>query len=125
MPRKKNGAKPSAPSRTSASKNGLASDEDVTQGKITVDEIDVLRLQKLVYQTQSIAASVSEARNRLNELSAKYAETRSLLVSEIERVRIQYGLRPQHDIILDDDSPGLVVINEQRKAEEEAKADQV
>lgn len=84
----------------------------VAHSEKRIDEIDTLRLQKLMHHANSLTQQGIELRRRAMEVQAearrKYEEFQAL----VKDVKARYELGPEHDIDLTDDNGGLVTVRE-------------
>ena len=96
--------------------------ESIEKGEYKIkDELTVLKLQKLMYQKQSLEGSLTDLANQHEKLSVKLGQANQVLQGEMEKTAKKFGLAKYHQILLDDENAGKVLVNTQIKAIIEAQ----
>lgn len=87
-------------------------DEQVQNGELVIDELSILKLQKLLHQTRALnseyAATIAKART-IEKAKNEKAEEFTRYAKEVHE---KYGLKEHHAIDLSDERGGLVVTQE-------------
>jgi len=93
-------------------------DAQIAAGEYRIEEVELLKLQKLHHQSNALAREFNDLQKQANEKRKKanivFTEYQALQV----KIRKEHGLEDWHDIVVEHDDPsveGKVVLNKESK----------
>lgn len=103
--------------KTAKKKNGkkIDIDEMVRNGNLEIDELDTLKLQKLLHQAQSLATRHDAMKAQVAMLSIEAQKKAQEFKELAGKIHEKYGLKEYHAIDLSDERGGLVIVQEQQQ----------
>jgi len=111
--------KKSKPGPTRSKKKGQPKanrdrDKKIAAGELRLEEIDLLRLQKLMHQRNSLGQESEKLQAQARTAAQNAREADKLFMETAAQVRAKYGLDQQHDMVLaDGPQAGIVFVNQQ------------
>lgn len=91
----------------------------IEAGEYEISEVELLRLQKLMYQNNVAATDFNHLQEKLGEAQQKAMKAQGRFRKELQAVKKAHELEEWHDIKLDDEDGGVVYVDPRRKEEVE------
>ncbi len=111
------------PNEKGTARSSAFRDKKIVAGEYKIEEIETLRLQKLMHQVNSLGQQVNLLADQYKKKQGETVSAAEKYEAMLSKVKKVHGLKKYHDIKLDDEEGGLVVINAKTKAEAEAEAE--
>lgn len=103
-----------------AQRRGAAMTESIAQGEFKLSELETLQLQKLYHQNGAAMEKLSRLEGELTEARTRASKSAVLFNQTLLKIKGEHGLEVFHDVILDDERSGVVIVNQKLREQHEA-----